>query len=166
MQKCFQKKIRYRCSALVVKFFEKYLWWSAIFGKFAYNALRPWTTAAGKLYFITTLINVLNNNFCRTLFLFRSSRSQVFFKIGLLKNFANFTGKHLWWSPFLIKLLKTGSNTGVILWYLRNFQEHCFYKTLFYSDYFCVFWKSGKTFSPEQLTNPMLAGVPNIQRKS
>ena len=26
---------------------------------------------------------------------FRSSRSQMFFKIGVLRNFANFTGKHL-----------------------------------------------------------------------
>ena len=35
---------------------------------------------------------------------FRSSRSQLFFKIGTLKNFANFTGKQLCWSIFLIKL--------------------------------------------------------------
>ena len=28
----------------------------------------------------------------------RSSRSHMFFKIGILKNFANFTGKHLCWS--------------------------------------------------------------------
>ena len=34
---------------------------------------------------------------------FRSSRSQMFFKIGVLKNFAIFTGKHLCWSLFLIK---------------------------------------------------------------
>ena len=34
----------------------------------------------------------------------RSSRSQMFFKIGVLKNFANFTGKQLCWSIFLIKL--------------------------------------------------------------
>ena len=34
----------------------------------------------------------------------RSSRLQMFFKIGVLKNFANFTGKHLCWSLFLIKL--------------------------------------------------------------
>ena len=34
----------------------------------------------------------------------RSSRSQMFFKIGILKNFAIITGKHLCWSPFLIKL--------------------------------------------------------------
>ena len=33
----------------------------------------------------------------------RGSRSQMFFKIGVLKNFANFTGKNLCWSLFLIK---------------------------------------------------------------
>ena len=32
------------------------------------------------------------------------SRSQRFFKIGVLKNFAIFTGKHLCWRLFLIKL--------------------------------------------------------------
>ena len=55
--------------------------------------------------------------------IFRSSRSQMFFKIGVLKNFANFTVKHLCWSIFFIKLqawmaatlLKRDSNTGVIL---------------------------------------------------
>ena len=55
--------------------------------------------------------------------IFRSSRSQMFFKIGVLKNFANFTAKHLCWSTFFIKLqawraatlLKRDSNTGVIL---------------------------------------------------
>ena len=52
-----------------------------------------------------------------------SSRPQMFFKIEVLKNFANFTGKHLCWSLFLIKfqalspatLLKRDSNTGVFL---------------------------------------------------
>ena len=34
----------------------------------------------------------------------RSSRSQMFFKIGVLKNLAIFTRKHLCWSLFLIKL--------------------------------------------------------------
>ena len=34
----------------------------------------------------------------------RSSGSQMFFKIGVLKSFAMFTGKHMCWSPFLIKL--------------------------------------------------------------
>ena len=35
----------------------------------------------------------------------RSSRLQVFYKIGVLENFAYVTGKHLCWSLFLIKLL-------------------------------------------------------------
>ena len=34
----------------------------------------------------------------------RSSRSQVFFKIGTLKNFAILTGKHLCWSVFFNKV--------------------------------------------------------------
>ena len=34
---------------------------------------------------------------------FRSSRSQMFFKIGVLKNLAIFTGKHMCWSLFLIR---------------------------------------------------------------
>ena len=35
---------------------------------------------------------------------FRSSCSQVFFKLGVLQNFANFTGKYLCWNYFLINL--------------------------------------------------------------
>ena len=45
-------------------------------------------------------------------------------KVGVVKNFANFTGKHLFWSLFLIKLqalLKRDSNTGVFLWNLQKF---------------------------------------------
>ena len=46
-----------------------------------------------------------------------------FVEKGVLKNFANFSGKHLCWSLFLIKwqdfclatLLKRDSNTGVFL---------------------------------------------------
>ena len=34
----------------------------------------------------------------------RSSLSQMFFKIGVLKYFANFTRKHLCWSLFRIKM--------------------------------------------------------------
>ena len=34
----------------------------------------------------------------------RSSRLHMFFKIGVLKNFKNITGKHPCWSFFLIKL--------------------------------------------------------------
>ena len=33
----------------------------------------------------------------------RSSPSQIFFEIDILENFVNSTGKHLYWSLFLIK---------------------------------------------------------------
>ena len=53
---------------------------------------------------------------------YRSSHSQIFFKISDLKNFANFRGKRLCWSLFLIKLLvwtlatllRRDSNTGAM----------------------------------------------------
>ena len=56
--------------------------------------------------------------------LFRRTRSQIFFKIDVLKNFEIFKGKHLCWSLFSIylltwgraALLKRDSNTGVFLW--------------------------------------------------
>ena len=61
----------------------------------------------------------------------------TFFKIGVLKNFAVFTGKHcsLRWGLSLIKLqafrplLKRDSNTGVFLWILQTFWEQLFYRT-------------------------------------
>ena len=70
----------------------------------------------------------MNSFFCNVL-IFRSSRSQIFFNIDALKNFASFTGKHLCWSLFLIKLhalrpatlLKRDSNTAVFLWNWRSF---------------------------------------------
>ena len=43
----------------------------------------------------------------------RSSRSQMFFKTGVLKYLAIFTRKHLSWSLFLI--LQKDSNTGAFL---------------------------------------------------
>ena len=42
---------------------------------------------------------------------FRSSRSQMFFKMGVLKHFEIFTGKHLCWNDFI----KTRADTGVFL---------------------------------------------------
>ena len=36
---------------------------------------------------------------------FGSGRSHMLFKIGVLENLANFTGRHLCWSHFLIKML-------------------------------------------------------------
>ena len=59
----------------------------------------------------------------------RTSYSQIFIKISVLKSFAIFTGKHLCWSLFLrtlqvlkpASLLKGDSNIGVFLWILLNF---------------------------------------------
>ena len=51
---------------------------------------------------------------------------EVFCKKGVLKNFADFTGKHWCWS---LVLLKRDSNTGVFLENLRSFQEHLFWRT-------------------------------------
>ena len=36
---------------------------------------------------------------------YRNGRSQMFLKIGVVKNFVIFIGKHLYWSLILIKLL-------------------------------------------------------------
>ena len=59
----------------------------------------------------------------------RNSYQRCFVKKGVLKNFAIFTGKHMCWSFFLIKLrafrtatlLKKNSSTDVLEWNLRNF---------------------------------------------
>ena len=53
-----------------------------------------------------------------------------------LLKFQNFTGKHLRWSLFLLKLqawrsaisLKRGSNTGFFQWHLQNFKEQLFWR--------------------------------------
>ena len=71
---------------------------------------------------------------------------------GVLKNFANFTGKHLCWSLFFTKLqafrpatlLKRDSYTGVFLWNLRNSEEQLFRRTserlLLCIDDFIIYW--------------------------
>ena len=64
--------------------------------------------------------------------------SQIFFKIGPLKNFANFTGKHLCWSPFFnivaglkrsVTFLKRDSNPGVFWEICEVFKNTFFYRT-------------------------------------
>ena len=62
---------------------------------------------------------------------FRGSRSQMFYKIGVLENFAKFTGKYQSRGHFLIKLYALrGSITSVFLGLLWNFQEHLIMKHL------------------------------------
>ena len=47
----------FRCSALIVKFLEKYLGRGAIFSKLAYNVLQIWVAVGKFKYFITAWIN-------------------------------------------------------------------------------------------------------------
>ena len=79
--------------------------------------------------------------------LFRSSRSQMFFKIDVLKNFVIFTGKHLCRSLFLIKLQTW---RPVIK---KRLQHRCFpvsiakiLRTLFYSIYIAPLFSRGGHF--------------------
>ena len=66
---------------------------------------------------------------------YRSSHSNMFFKIGALKNLAIFIRKHLCWSLFLIKLqtsnpvtlLKSNSSTGVCERRLLKFNKSVFW---------------------------------------
>ena len=67
----------------------------------------------------------------------RSSHSQMFFKIGLRKNFTNFTGKDLCWSLFLITLqtlrpfYQKETPTQVVSCKIcENFKIIFFYRTL------------------------------------
>ena len=53
----------------------------------------------------------------------------MFFKIGILKNFVIFTGKHLCWSLFLIKLTQKTSKKLKHRCFLVNIAE--FLRTLF-----------------------------------
>ena len=57
------------------------------------------------------------------MFRFRISLLQTLFKIGVLKNFANFTGKHLFWSLFLIKLQVSCRSAISIIKLQSNFIE-------------------------------------------
>ena len=67
----------------------------------------------------------------------KRSLSQMFFKIGSLKNFPIFTGKHLRWGLFLIKMqafrpatfLRRDVNTGVSCGYCEIFKNSIFYRT-------------------------------------
>ena len=78
--------------------------------------------------------------FIRTAFLKNTSRSsclQIFLKMGILKSFANFTGKHLYWSPFLRNLQAEGLQL-----HKKRIQHRCspvkfakFFITLFLTEH-------------------------------
>ena len=92
------------------------------------ETLNSWSTVLSEMrWHFTFWCDVIVNVpiFWFTRFLFTGSRSHMFYKIGVLKSFANSTGKQLCWSLFLIKLqasnlLKKDSNTAVFLRNLRK----------------------------------------------
>ena len=139
---------RYRCSATVVKFLENTCdgvkFWVNLHVKF--SSFEP---LLRKLYLITALINAEQKflqNTSRKLLMFRSSGSKMFLKIGVLKNFANLTGKHLCWSLFLIQTLLDSADSVK-----KRLQHRCYLVKLakFLRWLFLL---------PEQLTNPVLTG--------
>ena len=64
--------------------------------------------------------------FLRTAFFKTSGGSclQMFFKIGVLKSFSNFTGKHSCWSLFLKKL--ASSRPATLYYCKKRLQHRCF----------------------------------------
>ena len=60
------------------------------------------------IFFIDTIMSVISSTqiACDVMCVqyVQKQPPEVFFKKGVLKNFANLTGKHLCWSLFLIKL--------------------------------------------------------------
>ena len=86
-----------------------------------------WTGLYLNIYRLQSGYFLAKKEFCITHSIFRSSRLQMFFEIGVHENFANFTGKHLSRSLFLIKLQR--------LWHrcfpekFAKFLQHLFYRT-------------------------------------
>ena len=62
--------------------------------------------------------------------IFTRSRTQMFFKTGVTRNFAIFTGKYLCWSLTACNFISTLSHKSLehrwLLWKLRNFSENFF----------------------------------------
>ena len=62
------------------------------------------------------------NHTVKSLQRYRSSRSQMFLKIGVPKILANFTGKHLCWSLFLNKVAGLRPESSL----KKRLQHRCF----------------------------------------
>ena len=97
--------VKKMCSLKFRNTIGKYLCWNQFFNfiiisKLFWNYLR--TSANDCFYnFVITLMIIFTFITFTTI---RSSRSQMFYKIGVLKNVANLTGKHLCWSTFFNKV--------------------------------------------------------------
>ena len=73
---------------------------------------------------------------------YTSSCSYMFFKIGVPKNFAKFTGKHLYWSLFLIKFQVSPTQVFSCEFWLQFFFRtplgNCFWRC--HAEFFVVIY--------------------------
>ena len=105
------------CSALLFPTFHFFLseslfWWRTTFGLVlrtfpSFNRVNSELDLRiqKNLMQISNTFNIYIRFFRLKIYVrFRSSRLQMFFEIGILKNFTMFTGKHLCWSLFLKKV--------------------------------------------------------------
>ena len=81
---------------------------------------------------------------------YRSSCSQMFFRIGVLKNFANFTRKHLCWSLFFDKRLQHRC-------FLVKFAK--FYEHLFSPEHLLWLLLNSKTSKSEAYLEPCQTSI-------
>ena len=96
-------------------------------------------------FFLALLCSTLSSSSLSSRYKSRHRRCSI--QKTVLKKFATFTGKHLCWSHFLIKLLiwrpatllKRESNTGVFLWILGHCKEDLFLGTTASVDNFKPF---------------------------
>ena len=83
-----------------------FCWSECALGLFLSTTLKILNDLKRKQTFYVTWINFLINylNFTKESLQKQLLTEQIFFEIGVLKNFGIFRGKHLCWSVFLIKL--------------------------------------------------------------
>ena len=91
---------------ILLAFLRSVDWWKITLQETIYWFCQFWNNWCETRYsvFKEDPINWLIDSYVCCYSRFRRSRSQMFFKIGGLKNFTTSTGKYLCWSLFLIKL--------------------------------------------------------------
>ena len=91
---------------ILLAFLRSVDWWKITLQETIYWFCQFWNNWCETRYSVSKEdpINWLIDSYVCCYSRFRRSRSQMFFKIGGLKNFTTSTGKYLCWSLFLIKL--------------------------------------------------------------
>ena len=89
------------------------------------------------------IISLISARYRLIIFLISENNPQthrdVFYKKGILRNFAKFTGKHLCQSLFFNKVAGD-SGTDVFLWILRNFENTFSYRTSPVAALWYILW--------------------------